>query len=234
MFITIVFGLAFPLFYIVCILSFVIKYTVERYTLARFYKLPKKHSQLLTDQNYRIQAGMPLFGFLIAFWMFGNKQMYDTKVHEIDTEYQLLNSYHTIGKTAKNLFTEYFASISGLESICITSFVAISIFYSVAFVLYRQSKKLQKHLNFKNKLPDYFDALTYEQLLDIYNDDMQMKEFESNSYPWQTLEEMEQMLENKRVYSTNGDNTLKMVGQPTYLMQGVHDVFKNFNNQNAE
>lgn len=141
-FITIVFGLAFPLFYIVCILAFVIKYVVERYTLARFYKLPKKHSQLLTDQNYRVQAGMPLFGFLIAFWMFGNKQMYDTKVHEIDTEYQLLNSYHTIGKTAKNLFTEYFASISGLESICITSFVAISIFYSVAFVLYRQSKKL--------------------------------------------------------------------------------------------
>ena len=85
---------------------------------------------------------MPLFGFLIAFWMFGNKQMYDTKVHEIDTEYQLLNSYHTIGKTAKNLFTEYFASISGLESICITSFVAISIFYTVAFVLYKQSKKL--------------------------------------------------------------------------------------------
>ena len=48
-FITIVFGLAFPLFYIVCIFAFVIKYTVERYTLARFYKLPKKHSQLLTD-----------------------------------------------------------------------------------------------------------------------------------------------------------------------------------------
>jgi len=123
--------------------------------------------------------------------MFGNKQMFDVKVHEIDTLHQITNSYHTIGKTLKNLFTEYFASISGPESICFTSFSTILIFYSVAVILYKQSKKLQKHLNFKNQLPDYFDALTYEQLEYVYNDDMQMKEFESNSLPWQTLEEME-------------------------------------------
>ena len=48
-FITIVFGIAFPIFYIVCMFAFVVKYVVERYTLARFYQLPKKHSQLLTD-----------------------------------------------------------------------------------------------------------------------------------------------------------------------------------------
>ena len=53
-FITIVFGIAFPIMYIVCIFAFFVKYVVERFTLARFYRLPKKHSQLLTDQMYRI------------------------------------------------------------------------------------------------------------------------------------------------------------------------------------
>ena len=48
-FITIVFGIAFPLFYVVCLIAFIIKYLVERYTLAMFYRVPKKHSQLLTD-----------------------------------------------------------------------------------------------------------------------------------------------------------------------------------------
>ena len=39
-FLTIVFGIAFPVMYIVCIFAFFVKYVVERYTLARFYRLP--------------------------------------------------------------------------------------------------------------------------------------------------------------------------------------------------
>lgn len=61
-----------------------------------------------------------------------------------------------------------------------------------------------------------------------------MKEFESNTFSWQTLEEIEQMMENKRVYSTKGDRGVKMVREPSYQMHGVHDVFKTFNNQNAD
>jgi hypothetical protein len=41
LFITIVFGMAFPIFYAICFFAFAVKYFVERHTIAKFYRVPK-------------------------------------------------------------------------------------------------------------------------------------------------------------------------------------------------
>lgn len=79
LFITIVFGVAFPLFYSLALFAIIIQYVVERYTLAVFYRLPPKFSLDLTETNARVMTFAPLWSMAICFWMFGNHQMFSSE-----------------------------------------------------------------------------------------------------------------------------------------------------------
>jgi hypothetical protein len=72
LFITVFLGAAFPMFYAIALVAIIVQYTVERYTLARFYRLPPKFSLDLTLQNINLLSYAPLFNLLICFWFFGN------------------------------------------------------------------------------------------------------------------------------------------------------------------
>jgi len=72
LFITIFLGAAFPMFYAIALVAIIVQYTIERYTLARFYRLPPKFSLDLTLQNINLLSYAPLFNLLICFWFFGN------------------------------------------------------------------------------------------------------------------------------------------------------------------
>jgi hypothetical protein len=73
LFITLVFGLAFPLLYVIAILGIILQYMVERYTLAKFYRLPPKFSLDLTFWNIGVLRAAPFCTMSIAFWMLGNR-----------------------------------------------------------------------------------------------------------------------------------------------------------------
>jgi len=83
LFITIFLGAAFPVFYAIALIAIIVQYTIERYTLARFYRLPPKFSLDLTLQNINLLSYAPLFNLLICFWFFGNHQMFSNE--NIDT-----------------------------------------------------------------------------------------------------------------------------------------------------
>ena len=72
LFITLVFGVTFPFFYIIALGAIVIQYMVERYTLACFYRLPPKFSLSTTQTNISILTYAALTSGLVAFWLYGN------------------------------------------------------------------------------------------------------------------------------------------------------------------
>lgn len=79
LFITLCFGTAFPIFYVIALFAIAVQYTVERYTLAVFYRLPPKFSLDLTERNNSVLSYAPLFGVALSFWMFGNHSMFVNK-----------------------------------------------------------------------------------------------------------------------------------------------------------
>lgn len=71
-FMTLMFGVAFPLFYPICLFAVIIQYITERYTLAVWYRLPPKFSLDLTILNSKILIVSPIIASAISFWIFGN------------------------------------------------------------------------------------------------------------------------------------------------------------------
>lgn len=76
LFITLMLGIAFPIFYGISMFAIIIQYVVERYTLAIFYRLPPKFTLDITEYNARILSYAPMFSMAICFWLFGNHQMF--------------------------------------------------------------------------------------------------------------------------------------------------------------
>lgn len=103
---TIFLGAAFPIFYPIATLAILIQYTIERYTLARFYRLPPKFSLDLTLLNLNILSYAPAFGLLLCFWLYGNHQMFSNEKIE---SFQRINSptvpsHHYVGDTFAKMF----------------------------------------------------------------------------------------------------------------------------------
>ena len=72
-FMTVMFGLAFPIFYPVCLFAVIIQYITERYTLAVWYRLPPKFSLDLTELNVYLLIVCPILASGLCFWIIGNQ-----------------------------------------------------------------------------------------------------------------------------------------------------------------
>ena len=79
-FTAIVFGTAFPVLYAIALFALIVKYLVERYTLAVFYRLPPKFSANMVEMNNSILLTAPVVSLGITYWMFGNRQMFGNEV----------------------------------------------------------------------------------------------------------------------------------------------------------
>jgi hypothetical protein len=72
-FITLIFGPALPILYIISLFSICCQYLLERLTLAYFYRIPPKFSDKLTLLNIKIMQFAPIPSLLFTFWLYGNK-----------------------------------------------------------------------------------------------------------------------------------------------------------------
>ena len=68
-----------------------------------FYRLPTKFAIELPLVNLAIISFAPIFLMLTNFWMFGNKQMFGSKIEEKDEISSVVNSDHTIGQTISRI-----------------------------------------------------------------------------------------------------------------------------------
>ena len=95
-FMTVMFGMAFPMFYMICLFGVVIQYITERYTLAVWYRLPPKFSLDLTELNVYLLIICPIWAAGICFWIIGNQQLFGYQVDEMDSKNQVVLSHHTL------------------------------------------------------------------------------------------------------------------------------------------
>ena len=72
LFMAMLLGTAFPIFYPIAVCAIIIQYVVERFTLAKFYRLPPKFSLDLSLLNLNILSYAPVMSLLLSFWLFGN------------------------------------------------------------------------------------------------------------------------------------------------------------------
>jgi len=75
-FITLIFGPALPVLYIISLISIGSAYFIDRLALTYFYRLPPKYSDKLTLLNLKIMSFAPIISLIYTFWLYDNQQMF--------------------------------------------------------------------------------------------------------------------------------------------------------------
>jgi hypothetical protein len=142
LFLSVCLGLSFPMLYPIALFGIVIQYIVERYTLAVFYRLPPKFSLDMTSWNNHVLMVAPLYGLGVAFWLLGNRQMFENQeVGLSDRLGETYESHHTLGQVLSEAFG---LKLSSQESIVLLAYTILSILYfsMTIFQLLRPSNAL--------------------------------------------------------------------------------------------
>ena len=100
-FITIFFGSALPILYIITCWSILCQYVFERLTLAYFYRLPPKFNDQLTLLNIKLMQLATIPSLLLTFWLYGNNQMFGNRIDSFTNEDEVTLSHHTFHETLK-------------------------------------------------------------------------------------------------------------------------------------
>lgn len=97
------FGAGLPILYPIACLSFVVFFIVERLLVAYSYREPPLFDQTLNREALKWMKIAPMIYCAIAFWMFGNPQIFGTDVYFLEkfSQHQITN--HTITTAVQNL-----------------------------------------------------------------------------------------------------------------------------------
>ena len=97
------FGAGLPILYPIAWASFIVFYVVERLLVAYSYREPPLFDQTLHREALRLIKFAPLIYCAVAFWMFGNPQIFGTNVYFLQrySQHQITN--HTISTALNNL-----------------------------------------------------------------------------------------------------------------------------------
>lgn len=183
LFMTIMLGPAFPIFYPIALGAILIQYVVERFTLAKFYRLPPKFSLDLTYSNLNILSYAPLFSLVLSFWLFGNHSMFSND--QIET-FQRINeptvpSHHYAGDTIAKMFnlgSQGQDSLNKAEIIALVAF-GLVLFYHLIKSMAVWMKTFGSMLTFEDygqefqqtKIPNYYDALREQDLQELVEEE---------------------------------------------------------------
>ena len=105
-FMCMIFGPAFPILYLICLVGIIIQYFLERILLTYFYKLPPKFSHQLTLQNIRIIQLCPVFTLALTLWFYTNKQMFGNTIDNVQTMDEIIMSHHLLYQVRWKQFTQ--------------------------------------------------------------------------------------------------------------------------------
>lgn len=103
LFMTLSLSPAFPLFYALAVIAISVQYLVERYSLARLYRLPPKANLDLTRANVYSLAGGTVVNCCLTFWLMGNSHMFSSgSTEKLETIHQVTRSHHHLGEAITN------------------------------------------------------------------------------------------------------------------------------------
>mmetsp|Transcript_12409 Transcript_12409/g.20845 ORF Transcript_12409/g.20845 Transcript_12409/m.20845 type:complete len:335 (-) Transcript_12409:40-1044(-) len=241
-FIALAMGLAFPLLFLIALLAIAVQYIVERYTLARVYRLPPKFSLSITETNNQILQYAPLVASALGFWLMGNFFMFNndpSKLPRLVEVNDVLKSKHTLeSELAKFLSLTYSdrEKISLVPLILIGAFLIVkalsSTFSSLGRAIYGSQLKFQK-----TELPNYFKALREQDLEEMVEEEQIFaSEFGLENMKKEKLMMAAQFVEENRAnLKLGGEGERQLIGgEPYYQCYKNFDYWMKFNIQNAQ
>lgn len=89
-------GPLMPWMYWMAFYGVLIHYVLDRLTLAFFYRTPATFSPKMTQNNLKFYRWCPIFSLALTFWIYSNKQMFDTVIEPINAPKSIRKSFHLI------------------------------------------------------------------------------------------------------------------------------------------
>ena len=133
---SIIFGTAFPILYGIAFFALIFRYLVERYSLAKIYRLPPRFSGDLVSLNVNMLFYVPFISLSINFWMFGNKQMFSNSVDPKISQHDIQLSNHFISDEIEDMLA---LKGSTSELILFYTLTTISLIFLVIYLTKRFS-----------------------------------------------------------------------------------------------
>ena len=153
---------------------------MERLSLTYLYRLPPIYNEKMTKSSINILSFAPLFALSILMWQYTNKQMFDNQIDKVLTQDQITFSHHNI----KDLFIVSKLSLS--QKLLLASFilsVTFTLIYKLKSNLSQWFKNSKLNINFqKNLLPNYFNALRFNDLEEFIQEEQEYEKFGFNIF----------------------------------------------------
>lgn len=86
LYIATILGPVLPLLYPIGLFALVVQYIVEKWTLEKFYRLPKKQDESVTLTNIKMLMACPILGIAVDIWAMSNRQMFDNVIDPMTSQ----------------------------------------------------------------------------------------------------------------------------------------------------
>jgi hypothetical protein len=126
------FGAGLPILYPIAWLSFILFNLIERLLVTYSYREPPLFDQTLHRDALRLIKFAPLIYCAVAFWMFGNPQIFGTDVYYLRRYSQHQVTNHTLSSALDNLDYHNEPLLILFGFLMITNFVS-KLVYKVTF-----------------------------------------------------------------------------------------------------
>ena len=166
-FITLIFGPALPILYVISLITIGSAYFIDRLALTYFYRLPPKYSEKLTLLNLKIMSFAPIISLFYTFWLYNNQQMFSNQIDPIDNQNDLVLSHHTL-KTLK------WSKFNSNEKLIIYSIVIFGAYLTIDnfYRTFLERKEKEAYVeNPQRSVPKYWSILKANECATLVEDE---------------------------------------------------------------
>ena len=232
-------GCCMPAFFLLGILALSIQYIMDRLTLCYFYRLPPMYSEFLTLQTLDFMKYLPPISLTMLFWQFTNKQFFGNSIDPIDNIDEVRLSHHLPWQIEWSKLTSSQQAL--LVTIPVLLFVALLVDIIEYWDEVRAQNKKNQMIFSEQKLPNFFDTLREQDIIDFLQDQQDLSEVGYQPFTQQAIDSFNKELAERET----GQNIVKggtscvkenyyMIGDPRFQAYCCIDYQLAFNTTQPE
>lgn len=196
-FITLIFGPALPILYIISLIAIGSAYFIDRLALTYFYRLPPKYSDKLTLLNLKIMSFAPIISLTFTFWLYNNQQMFGNQIDPIKNQNDLILSHHTFSSLK-------WARFNSNEKLIIYSIFVFGIYLTTdnfyqTFLKRKEKKAFETDP--KSTVPKYWSVLKTNECAQIVEDEQNFRKLGFKCMDNEQLEILKEIQEQREANS---------------------------------
>lgn len=214
---------AFPIFFALGLFAIAIQYFVERYSLAKLYRLPSKVNLDMTQSNIWALVASVLVNCSLTFWLMGNTHMFSSgSSDQLQTIHQVTLSHHYFGEAIANALAMKASPAEMLSFAGLLTFVVLlAMVFICKFICFK----------FGSKTPHtrwYLESLREQDLNEIVEEEkVFLHDLQTQNMSESNLVKIDKILENLNLRSKAKRQVIQ--GEPYYSVYNNFDYWMRFN-----